>query len=232
MRGKKLGALMALMACLFFPLFVFAEAGENILRSSEIVDETAYILYRPSEIDISKRYPLVITLSPAGDAMSMINQWKPISEKYKWLILASKEFRNGIESRPILSRLVTIVKVLHDGRFPIDTQKIVATGLSGGGMGSHEFAFLFPNFISAIIINTGMINEYYLAQRSFYPRGGTVVFLASPTDFRYREMKQNKEFLDGLNWNTKWIEFSGGHAMAPESVYEEGVEWVIAQGAK
>lgn len=81
----------------------------------------------------------------------------------------------------------------------------------------------------------------------------TVVFLASPTDFRYKNMQWDRQFLESKGWKTKsaycailaqyvlqsqhskidkilptlqWIEFEGGHNFAPESAYEEAAEWI------
>jgi predicted peptidase len=190
-----------------------------------VIDKPEYIVYVPSGIEYSQRYPLVIALHPAASASSMINVWKETAEKHKWIILASKEFRNGINTLPIYARIFNILDELTSD-LPIDRAKIIATGLSGGGMGSHELSFLYPHLISAIIVNTGMMNEYYLNQKNKYPSGKIAVFLASPTDVRYGEMQRDERFLQGLGWQTKWIEFEGGHIFAPASVYEEAVEWL------
>ena len=200
----------------------------TVSKFADVIDTPQYLLYKPAGIDAAKKYPLVIALSPSADAQSMIATWKKVSDRYTWIILASKEFRNGVASEPILSRLASTVDELSS-RLPIDTTKVIATGNSGGGMGAHQFAFLYPRLISAIVINTGMMHEYYAAKRDSYPRGRIAVFLASPTDFRYQEMKNNRQFLESLDWKTKWIEFKGGHSMAPMSVYQEATAWLSEQ---
>ena len=96
-------------------------------------------------------------------------------------------------------------------------------------MQSHSFSFHYPGLISAIVINTGMMDDYYINRVSSYPKRKIAVFLASPTDFRYNEMKRDRNFLEKLEWKTKWIEFTGGHVLAPDSAYQEAAAWLAEQ---
>jgi predicted peptidase len=195
---------------------------------SSIIDNPEYIIYVPSGIDYSQKYPLVIALHPIASASSMIYVWKGVAEEQKWIIFASKEFRNGIDMNKTFSGITDILGEVCT-KFPIDKSKIIATGFSGGAMGAHAFAFSYPRLISAVIINTGMIHEHYLGQKFMYPRGKIAVFLASPTDFRYTEMERDQKFLQDLGWQTKWIEFTGGHILAPDSAYREAAQWLKEQ---
>lgn len=200
-------------------------------KKPEIIDNSKYILCVPADIDISKRYPLVVALSPganAQSAQSMIDTWQDVSNKYKWVIFASKEFPGGVDMNVMMPNLASIVEEVSS-KFPIDKSKVIAAGFSAGGMTSHAFSFLYPGLISAVVINTGMMHEYYIDNKHKYPRGKLVVFLASPTDFRYEEMKRDKDFLEDLGWKVKWIEFKGGHKMAPSSAYEKAAEWLQGQ---
>ncbi len=210
-------------------LFVFA-VSVTFAASSETVDLGDCIVYVPSQIDYNNKNPLVVALSPGADAQGMINLWRNIAERHKWIILASKEFQNGCDMEAVLHRVAAKVEKVFLN-FPVDKNRVIATGFSGGGMGSHAFSFLHPKLIAAVVINTGMIHEYYFNQASeyLYPKSKLVVFLASPTDFRYQEMKRNKDFLEKLGWKTKWIEFQGGHKFAPEVVYEQAVKWLKEQ---
>ncbi len=194
--------------------------------TASIIDKTDYIIYLPSGLSETDKYPLLIGLSPSADASGMIDFWKNTAEKYKWIIYASKIGRNGMYLDSSITDIATIIKRDILPFYPIDREKIIASGISGGAMASHAFSFLYPDMISAIIINTGMINEEYLKEPA-YPTGKIAVLLASPEDFRYDEMQRDRDFLQNLGWKIKWIEFSGGHTMAPEKVYDEAIRWVI-----
>jgi len=218
-----------------FLLFILL-SGVSFISSScsppfkkpKIIDNSKYILCVPEGIDISKKYPLVVALSPNADAESMIKTWQDISNKYKWIIFASKENRNGINLIEFIPELASLVREVSSD-FPIDRSRIIAAGFSGGGMSSHAFSFSYPELISAVVANTGITHEYYRERINEYPRGKLAVFLASPTDFRYEEMKHDKDFLENLGWKVKWIEFKGGHKIAPSSAYEKAAEWLQGQ---
>ena len=220
------------LACLFFFLFFcsfinFSHA-ELLLKEPAIVDTPQYIMYIPAGISDTKMYPLVIALSPTGDAQATIEMWIGVSEKYKWMIFASKEFKTGIDMGPALERMMAELARLST-RFPIDQTKVMASGLAGGGMGAHTLSFLYPKVIRAVIVDTGMINDYFIGQKDLYPRNKLAVFLADPSGLRYAEMKRDRKFLEGFGWKTRWIEFKGGSTSAPASVYQEAAEWLNNQ---
>jgi len=98
------------------------------------------------------------------------------------------------------------------------------TGLTGGGMGSHGFAKYLPERVSALVINTGMMADG--SQTDDYPQGKLAVFLASPSDFRYQAMQRDQAFLQLRGWKTAWIEFPGGHTLAPEASYQQAADWL------
>jgi predicted esterase len=193
------------------------------LWSGKVKDEGAYLVYLPDDIEEGKTYPLVFALSPGADAQSMINTWAGVAEKHHWIIAASKEFRNGIAFDITLNELDRELTDVEQA-YPINPKQVIFTGISGGGMGSHAMAKFFPTRVSAVVINTGMMEASFMT--SDYPVGKLAVFLASPTDFRYTEMQRDQKFLRALQWKTRWIEFEGGHTMAPQEIYAQAADWL------
>lgn len=220
--------LVYLFFFLIFCSFISFSHAELLLEEPVVADTPQYIMYIPAGITDTKMYPLVIALSPTGDAQAMIETWIGISEKYKWMIFASKEFRTGVDMGPVLEKMMSEIAKLST-RFPVDQTRLMAAGLAGGGMGAHALSFLYPKVIRAVVVNTGMINDYFIGQKDAYPRDKLAVFLANPSGLRYEEMKRDRKFLEGFNWKTKWIEFKGTDAVAPASAYQEAVEWLNNQ---
>ncbi len=109
-------------------------------------------------------------------------------------------------------------------KYNVDTNRIIFAGFSGGGMGAHAFSKFYPGRVYGVVVNTGMMEDTFMTED--YPREKHAVFLASPTDFRYNQMKRDQAFLESHGWNVKWIEFAGGHAAAPDSSYEQAAEWL------
>ncbi len=202
--------------------------ASSIDRKAQLIEKSQYFLYIPGRVVQEKKYPLVVALSPDADALGMIEFWHELAEERTWIILASKTFRNGIDMQPVCQELVAIIGHLSTV-YPIDTAKLIVTGFSGGAQGAHYLAYSYPRVFSAIIANTGIIHQYSKNNPLKYPRGKWVVFLASPTDFRYKEMVEDKRFLEGLGWKTKWIEFAGGHRMAPPAAYKQAAQWLAMQ---
>ena len=91
-------------------------------------------------------------------------------------------------------------------------------------MGAHAFVRSHPGRVWAIVVNTGMMADGSLTPD--YPPGKLAVFLASPTDFRYTEMQRDRRFLESRQWKVEWIEFEGGHAIAPAATYEQAAQWL------
>jgi|GEM_PF-917189 hypothetical protein len=202
------------------------EAWRNLPEGKrpKVIETGEYVLYLPSELDLQSRHPLLVALSPTADAWGMIRAWQPVVEKHKWLLYASKTSRNGVPYAGVVPPLIAAIKSVG-AEYPVDKSRIVATGLSGGGMASHYLAYLHPELFAAVIINTGMMAEDQPTW-PHPPHGKIAVFVASPTDFRYEQMKKNRLFLESLGWKTHWIEFPGGHMLAPGAILEEAAQWL------
>lgn len=195
---------------------------------AHLIDSKRYILFVPSGLTRSDRRPLIIALSPSANARSLIKVWRSSAEKRKWLIFASKTHRNKIPIVPVLDKIVQDIRDL-ERKQPIDFSKIIASGFSGGAMSSHTMSFLHPGFVAGIVVNTGMMSQQQVRMAQKLPAAKLAVFLASPKDFRYQEMKRDYELLDDRRWKLKWIEFKGGHKIAPRASYAEAAQWLESQ---
>jgi len=195
------------------------------LSQREQVEYSDFILLKPAGLVQGKKYPLLVALSPGGDAPSLIAQWEPLAKDHHWIVLASRTHRNGVDVEPIFAAHARDIKTLIQTE-PIDPARIIANGVSGGGTGSHLLAFFYPDIFAAVIVNSGVIHPDFTTRRDKYPKGKLAVFLCSPTDPNYEPMKRDRDFLQGLGWDTTWIDFEGGHAPAPLPAYEKAVSWL------
>jgi len=203
---------------------------QNPAAEAKIIESNKYTLYIPDNLEQNKKYPLVIAFEPAGDAKTQIALWKDLAEKHKLIVAASKEFMNGIDPAGSFSTMVNLIKQ-DDPACPIDKSRVITSGMSGGGMAAHMFSASHAKLTWAVISNCGTIHPYYYRNgKPFYGRNKLAVFLASRTDSNYGKMKEDKQFLEELGWKTKWIEFEGGHMVAPKESYERAVTWLESQG--
>ncbi len=217
---KTTSFLSSLLTVLCLLLPTAAQARPNV---PELKDDPRYLLYIPVHNRNSPR-PLVVALSPTGTAEDMYEAWHLAADKRGWFILASREFRNGIDNW--VGPLDAIINEVTS-QYLIDGSKIILAGFSGGGMASHTYSVYRP-YVRVVVTNSGLISTH-MKKLGNYPRWKTAVFMASPTDTRYIEMKQNQMFLASLGWKTLWIDFEGGHNIAPEDCYEAAAKWIESQ---
>jgi len=195
--------------------------------ASGTYEENEYLVYVPDGIDTDQKYPLIVAFSPGGDADGLIKTWGPHADRNKCLVLASKIIKNGMDIPLYLKRLRKLIWERVGEQFPVQTDRVITLGTSGGGMAAHLFSFFHPDTVGAVISSVGYIHENSLKHKDTYPQGKVCAFLTSPTDFNYKLMQEDKKFLTSLNWKLKWYEFEGGHRTAPEDVREEALEWVL-----
>ena len=204
-------------------------------KRPKIVETGDYVLYVPSGLDMQRQHALLVALSPGADAWGMIRVWQAVAEKHKWLLYASKVSHNGAPYEETFKILVPSIKAIIAG-YPVIPSKVIATGFSGGGMTSHALSCYYPKLIAAVIVNTGMIwdekptlEDMLRDDAPHYPHDKIAAFLASPTDFRFETMKRDRLFLEQLGWKTHWLEFQGGHTIAPAATLDEAAEWVAQE---
>ncbi len=189
----------------------------------EVRDHGTCLVYIPSSLPAGRKVPLVLALSPGADAETMIRIWAPVAETRGWLVAASKEFRNGVAWSIVTPQVMAELDAVERA-YPVDSDKVVLAGLSGGAMGSLGITYYHPQRVRALVLNTGKMEEAF--QDAHYPHGKLAVFLASPTDFRYAEMKRDRQFLTDRGWTTAWMEFKGGHVFAPPTHYQAAAAWL------
>lgn len=186
-------------------------------------DDRNWALYEPADKPAGKR-PIVVAFHPAANWRLMLERWSPIADKLGWYVAVSKTSKNGMQMKHIARAFGMGIDTLA-AKHPIDVHRLATTGYSGGGMLSHYLAMTMKTRVRAVIPNTGIVHPKF-RDRKNYPVGKIVAFIASPTDKRYAEMKGDRERLEALKWRTKWIEFKGGHVLAPYETCLEAATWV------
>ena len=168
---------MLCLVCTLMFWFLSIDVGCQTRKktsSAKVDDQGTYLIHVPDGLSTNKKVPLVLALSPGGDAASMIRVWARVADRREWIVAASKEFSNEVEYSIVFRQLKSELNGIEKS-YPIDTSKIIITGLSGGAMASHAFARFHPDRIRAVVANTGMMEETFMTDD--YPRGKWAVFL-------------------------------------------------------
>jgi pimeloyl-ACP methyl ester carboxylesterase len=189
--------------------------------------DTTYVVYIPDGINTSQKYPCLIGISPNGRGDRALQFMKAACDQYHWIFIGPNQLGPPL---PFLALDPMFQDAINSAirEYPIDSSKMFAAGYAGGAMEAQHLAVLLPDKIQGVIANCGVIHGAGLQDPS-YPHGKTAVMLASPTDRRYIQMKENSDFLKARNWNINWIEFPGGHKWASSQAYASAVGWLNQQ---
>lgn len=199
----------------------------NSLARADGFNPDDYVIFLPTGINSYIPRPVIMGFSPSGRGQDIIDIWQEAAEEYNCIIIASNLVKNGMDIQKELVKIKSDLKNEFIQEYPIDLKRVIAVGSSGGGMASHLFSFLHPDTISAVITNVGYIHEGTLAKSKIYPRNKICAFLAGTTDYNYKLMKEDLKFLKEHGWTCKWIEFVGGHVMAPQERRKEALKFVL-----
>ena len=208
-------------------LFLITFISVNSLLEAQDFNSEDYVIFLPKGIASYIPRPVIIGFSPSGNGKDVVNIWQEAAEENNAVIIASNKVRNGLDIQTVLLVIKKDLNEKFSKEYPIDLKKVIAVGSSGGGMASHLFSFLHPDTVSAVISNVGYIHEGTLAQSKIYPQNKICAFLAGTTDYNYKLMKEDLAFLQKHGWTCKWIEFIGGHVMAPQEQRKEALKFVL-----
>ena len=228
--GRKISIALLLVAC-FFGLSSWLSSKAF---AGEIHTQSDALVYVPASRSANEKMPVVFSFSPGGDAAYMVRLWQEMADEQHWIIYASKEYRNHLNMNAMYPQIRQRMTQTLQQYPQADASRIILTGMSGGASFSHAMNLEYPGVASALIVNTGRIWEdvlarHELSRENFGRSKKLLVFLASPTDFRYQEMKQDEQLMKQKGWKTHWIEFQGGHRYAPDAVYQQAVQWIVNQ---
>jgi predicted esterase len=204
-----------------------------------VIGQDDALIYVPIGLQQGKRYPLVVVYSPVGDAKNSIMFWRNLAESWRLIVYASKTYRNAAEftRQEWQERLRSARSYVDQAvqRLPVDNQRVIFSGWSGGGAFAHCMNLYFPGLASGVIVNTGHLWDVVLAD--FKQRGPqgvnrpSVVLLASRTDHRYADMQRDYQALKRWGYDVGWLEFEGGHVPAPHELYSRALARVLRVGA-
>ncbi len=161
----------------FLLLISSIQASSQTLTEKHIsIDgrDRLYLLYTPSGLDNSKRYPLVIVLhGGGGNAKRMVefSGFDHLAEKEKFLVLYPNGYKKGWNDGRVARDVKANAENVDDVKFikaaleevslasGIDPKKVFVTGISNGAMMSIYLAYHMSDKVRAIAPVSGSIPE-------------------------------------------------------------------------
>jgi predicted esterase len=191
------------------------------VRCSQVNDQL-YAAYMPELKDKNEKIPALFMFDPAARAKSTVEQYKTLADKYKVALFCSYNSKNG--SVDINNKAANAM--INDAlvRFPIDEQRIILSGFSGGSRFAYGYAS--QNQKVKGIIACGAFfpgNSNNLPKPAFNYSG-----LAGTFDFNFREGLAMRNQLIGENFPFQFIPFDGKHEWPTVESYERALVYQLS----
>lgn len=191
--------------------------------------DISYELYLPEGYSASKTYPLLVMLAPDGNGSNFYKPAGYTCSQNGFVLVCSNTFRNNVPNNIFVPQ---VLKTIEDVQktVKIDKSSIYIGGFSGGGMGSYMMAYFNPGYFKGLLINNGRINDFMKNKESLRRmKVSKVVIMSSKNDGIATPaiLTSQKELLESAGIEVLFLNFSGGHEIAPSSLYERAIKWFI-----
>lgn len=173
-----------------------------------------YSVYYPTRFQRKEKFPVLILFDPQGDPDFAIEKYKSLADEYDFILLGSKESKNGNSAEETANIIQTILyqTILIE---KIDTNQIFAGGFSGGARVASMLA-LSPSGVKGLMLCGAGI-----------PAGSwtgvpphVVVGIAGNSDMNLTEILNFKTHDPRMMSRYHTIRYTGNHAWPPLAVME------------
>ena len=188
----------------------------------------SYALFLPSNYTPQKQWPIIYAFDPGAQATAPVNLFKEAAERYGYIIAASHNSQNGMQSGP-LQRAITSMLTDTRKRLSLDVKRIYTAGFSGGARVAARVASSCGGCIAGVIAcGAGFPSDIAPTAATRFAFFGTIGI----DDYNYPELKRLDDQLSSLALPHRIAAFEGGHQWAPSPLLSEAVEWLELQAIR
>jgi pimeloyl-ACP methyl ester carboxylesterase len=194
---------------------------ENVKSPSDA--SQSYALYVPSTYTPDRAWSLLLAFHPAARGRAIVEKYQTAAEEYGYIVAGSNTSRNGPWTPS--AGAVRAMSLDLGRQFAIDAERVYLTGLSGGARVALQVALGSNNRIAGVIASSAGYPDTQ-------PRASVPFALfstAGTEDFNYIEMRRLDRTLKSPHFLSI---FEGGHALPPDHVGLEAIEWLEVQAIR
>ncbi|MEM8763030.1 MAG: hypothetical protein AAGD88_04410 [Bacteroidota bacterium] len=187
----------------------------------------SFTLYLPSSFEPNNPSSIIFIFDPAARSKIGIRPFIKASEKYGHILVCSKNSKNGPHEQNfgIANRLFSHVF----SNFSIKADEMYLAGFSGGSRLASSIATLTDRFAGVIACGAGFSGG--AGHRPSF-QDFDYVGLCGDEDFNFREMFENQNYLDIMNFDQTLLTFSGGHGWPASDDIIRACDWLFVQFEK
>ncbi|MEO1484943.1 MAG: hypothetical protein AAFU57_04295 [Bacteroidota bacterium] len=189
--------------------------------------QESFALYLPTTFEAHTQSSIIFIFEPAARSKIGIKPFIDASEKYGHILVCSNNSKNGPyeQNFGIANRLFDHVF----SNFSIKADEMYLTGFSGGSRLASSIATLTDRFAGVIACGAGFSSG--AGHRPSF-QDFDYVGLCGDEDFNFREMYENQNYLDIMNFDQTLITFSGGHRWPDSENIVRACDWLFVQHEK
>jgi len=186
-----------------------------------------YQLHVPKAYDKTKRWPLIIFISPGDDPLGW-RYWQKSCEDRGMFFCAAYAAGNSVH---VGVRTRIVLDVLDDvrRRYRIDPDQTIIAGFSGGGRMACALAFALPEYFGGVIPVCGTNPLHAMPYLRHRVRDRlSVAFVTGETDFNRRENEAYMApYFQEVEVRSKlWLVKKMGHSIPNSEVLAEVHAWI------
>ncbi len=218
---------------LFFCCLV-ANAQEP-LELGKIIDSVAvtstnddtYAIYLPTSFEKDALSSIVFVFEPAARGVVGVRPFVEASEEFGHIIVCSNNSKNGP-----MEKSFEIANALFNhifNTYNIKENEMYVSGFSGGARLATAIATLTNQFGGVIACGAGFssVPSHIPSIQNF-----KYVGLCGNEDMNYREMRNNKAYLNRIKFGHTLVTFDGDHSWPPQAQITKAFRWCYAQKEK
>jgi len=219
-----------LFSCLLIvPFFLI---GQTSFQKGIIIDSVtilnseneSYALYLPASFEETELSSIVFVFDPAARGAIGVAPFTEAAESYGHIVICSNDSKNGSYNLnfEIANRLFDAVFK----KFRIKEDEMYVAGFSGGARLASAIASLTNKFRGVLACGAG-----FSPNPSQNPSNQNYLYaaLCGNEDMNYREMLNNKGFLERLGFKNTLFTYKGGHSWPPKNQINRAFRWLFAQ---
>ena len=198
-------------------------AKGQIIEKIEIAETggQSFALYLPNNYEKSKKFPTLYCFDPMARGKVAVERFQKAAEKYGYIVIASNDSQNGLESAVLSKILSNLWNVTHEN-FPIDANRTYAAGFSGGARVAAGFGLLCKDcFFGVIGSGAGFPTDQRVSDKMPFVYFGAV----GVDDYNYPEMRDLGEALEKASAFYRIETFDGRHQWLDETRADEALAW-------
>ena len=202
-----------------------------------------YLVQKPSDIDNSEKYPLLLLLHGYGSNAEDLFSFAPELPKnayvialqaphslmygaYAWYAINfdtdENKFSDIIQAKESVEIIKNTILEISD-KYPVDKENISLIGFSQGAILSYAIMFTFPELVKNIVGLSGYVNleianinkEKSYSHINVFASHGTVDQVI-PIEWA----RKTPSLLEGFNIKNQFKEYPVGHGINPQNFYD------------